>query len=378
MIDNIYIHKHIVFSTDHYNVLGLVRSLGEAGIRPIAIMVESHKVVMVSHCKYVDNVHIVKTKEEGLELLLKEYGSEPNKSFLYTCADDIESLVDLNYDKLVEHFYFFDGGCQGAITDVMPKKVLCELAESCGIEIPKTQIVDVGELPKSLRYPIMTKSTISTIPNWKGNVHICHNDEELKSAYEEIHEESIMLQEFIEKDNEFCLDGLSVNGGEEVYLPLQCKYLKMTDMSYGTYMLFEKYAEPDLMPKIKELIKKTHFTGIFSMEFLIDKQGNFFFLEINFRHSTWGYAYTYAGFNLPVIYAQSVLAGHLVLDSVKEISRPFTAMVEFTHFKDFVIGRRESLFEYIKEIHNTDCFYYWNKKDQKPFWRILLHKMHLS
>ena len=224
----------------------------------------------------------------------------------------------------------------------------------------------------------MTKSTISTIANWKGNVHICYNEEELKSAYGEIHEDTIMLQEFIEKENEFCLDGLSINNGTDVYLPLQCKYLKMTKMSYGTYMLFEKYAEMELLPKIKDLMKKTRYTGIFSMEFLIDKQGKFYFLEINFRHSTWGYAYTFAGINLPLIYAQSVLAGHLVLDSVKEISTPFTAMVEFTHFKDFVIGGRESLREYIKEVKETDCFYYWNRMDNKPFWKMFFHKLHLS
>ena len=120
-MDTIYCHKHIVFSTDNYNVLGLVRSLGEAGISPVAIMVESHKVVLVNHSKYIDKIHFVKTKEDGLELLLKEYGSELNKAFLYTCADDIESLVDLNYDRLEDHFYIFDGGAQGAITSIMPK-----------------------------------------------------------------------------------------------------------------------------------------------------------------------------------------------------------------------------------------------------------------
>lgn len=371
-------HKHIVFSADHYNVLGLVRSLGEVGIRPIAIIVESRPVVMVNNSKYIGRVHLVKTKEEGLDLLLKEYGKESYKPFLYTCADDIESLVDLNYDKLINHFYFFDGGSKGHITSIMPKKVLCDLAVSCGIDIPKTEIVKVGEFPRGLRYPIMTKSTISTIENWKGNVYICHNEDELKDAYDLIHEDTIMLQEFIEKENELCLDGLSINGGDEVYLPLQCKYLGMTDMSYGTYMVFEKYAEMKLLPKIKALMKKTCFTGIFSMEFLIDKKGNFYFLEINFRHSTWGYAYTYAGMNLPLIYAQSVLAGHLVLDSVKEKKIPFTAMVEFTHFKDFVVGRRESIFKFIKEVKNTDCYYYWNKKDNKPFWRVFLQKAHLA
>ena len=38
-------HEFIVFALDHYNPLGVVRSLGEAGVNPILIAVK-HKVNM--------------------------------------------------------------------------------------------------------------------------------------------------------------------------------------------------------------------------------------------------------------------------------------------------------------------------------------------
>ena len=38
-------HKFIVFGGDHYNPLGIVRSLGEAGVKPIVILVSEHPVM---------------------------------------------------------------------------------------------------------------------------------------------------------------------------------------------------------------------------------------------------------------------------------------------------------------------------------------------
>lgn len=36
-------HKFITFSEDHYNPLGVLRSLGEMGLQPIAILIaENH------------------------------------------------------------------------------------------------------------------------------------------------------------------------------------------------------------------------------------------------------------------------------------------------------------------------------------------------
>ena len=47
-------HEFIVFALDHYNPLGVVRSLGEAGVNPILIAVK-HKVDLAVKSKYVKN-----------------------------------------------------------------------------------------------------------------------------------------------------------------------------------------------------------------------------------------------------------------------------------------------------------------------------------
>ena len=47
--------EFIVFALDHYNPLGVVRSLGEAGINPVLIAVK-HKVDLAVKSKYVKKV----------------------------------------------------------------------------------------------------------------------------------------------------------------------------------------------------------------------------------------------------------------------------------------------------------------------------------
>ena len=186
---------------------------------------------------------------------------------------------------------------------------------------------------------------------------------------------SIILQEYITKKNELCLDGVSVNGGEEVYIPIQSEYIRFTPSAYGNYIFFQKYKEMSLLPKIQTIFKKTGFSGVFSMEFLRDKDDNFYFLEINFRNSTWSYAHTHVGVNLPVIWAKSTLAGHLDVSDVKITKETFTAMQEFTDFKDSVLGRQVSLKQWIKDFKSCDCPFYYNKQDSAPFWSILRKKI---
>ena len=36
----IYEHKHIAFGIENYNTLGLIRSLGEHGVKPICILIQ--------------------------------------------------------------------------------------------------------------------------------------------------------------------------------------------------------------------------------------------------------------------------------------------------------------------------------------------------
>lgn len=362
-------HKFIVFCGDHYNPLGIVRSLGEVGILPIVILVAEHP-VMINHSRYVGKLHLVKTKEEGYGVLLNNYGNESEKPFLYTSDDGITSLLDLHYDDLIDKFYFFHGSGQGVVTRYMNKENICNLAVECGCRLAKTEMVTPGKLPSIVRYPLITKAIISTLGGWKGDSFICRTEEELKEAYKHIRSERILLQEYITKKNELCLDGFCFNGGEEVYIPYYSNYLRFSNISYGPYMVMKPFINEEVMGQVKAILKKVGFTGIFSVEFLIDQDNKLYFLEVNFRNSTWSYAYTCGGYNMPYLWAKATLEGRLDLSGIKPLSE-FTAMVEPDDFIENVLKQKKvGLRKWIGEVKKSKCYYY-NKNDKSPFFHYL-------
>ena len=367
-------HKFIVFGGDHYNPLGVVRSLGEAGIDPVVFLVAAQP-VMINHSKYVKNIHFTKSIEEGYTALLSEYGNEKDKPFLYTCDDGITSFLDLHYNELKNLFYFFHGKEEGIVSYYMDKENICKLAVKCGCEIAKTETVPVGVIPSDLKYPVITKAINSLKGGWKNDSFICHNEKELEEAYKRIKSERVLIQEYIDKKNELCLDGFCFNGGEEVYIPYYSNYLRFSNKSYGPYMVMRPFLDEKVMGQVKAILKEVGFTGIFSVEFLIDKDDNLFFLEVNFRNSTWSYAYTCGGYNMPYLWAKAMLEGKLDLSNIKQLDE-YTAMVEPDDFMANVIKTKKvGLLQWIREVRKCKCTYYFNRKDKSPFFHFLKHKV---
>ena len=71
----------------------------------------------------------------------------------------------------------------------------------CGLQIPKEELLEVGQMPKTLKYPVFTKAATSAKGGgWKDQAHICNNEDELRKAYTQIHADNILVQEFIKKN----------------------------------------------------------------------------------------------------------------------------------------------------------------------------------
>ncbi len=368
-------HRFIVFGTDDYNILGICRSLGEEGINPI-VVTYAGKPHMLGKCKYVKELHQLPTMEESLEFIIARFGNDELKPFLFTGADKTTQLLDENYNRLQDKFYFFNCGAQGRVSHFMNKEIICDVAEQCGIPKPKGEVLAKGQLPKDLKYPVITKVTMSTKGGWKNDVFICGSEAELAEAYKHIKADELLVQEFIDKKNELCVDGFSVNGGEEIWFPYTSEYIRFFKKSYGEYMWIKPLTDAPVRRKIQEIIKATHFSGVFSLECLIDKSDNLYFLEVNFRNSTWSYAYTYAGLNLPYQWAKATLLGHIDYAGASPKEEPFKAMVEPSDFLNSVVRERQvSIWKWIKDVRNCDVTYYYNKKDKKPLFAFLYGRL---
>ena len=369
-------HKHIVVSGDTGNALGIVRSLAQGGVQPILIYLieETHLPVLIKS-KYLTEVYKVHTYEEALDLLIEKFGTEAEKSFVYTCDDSIESLVDRRYDEMKGKFYFFNAGETGRINKLMNKHEICLVAEKCGCNIPKQEIVDTGVLPKTLRYPVITKTLMSIMGAWKEDVYICQNEEELKEAYTKIQSPKLLLQEYISKKNELAVQGFSIDGGREVYIPYGISFFRFSAQGYGHYMYCKPLADEKLIAKLKAIIKECHYTGCFEIEFLIDQQDQLWFLEVNFRYSFWNYAVTFGGLNYPLAWAQSVLDNHISEPQDGTLKSYFTALNEPGDFGQSVVRKKISFGRWIKEVHKADMLYFYHPDDPMPAWSFWYHKV---
>lgn len=369
-------HKFIVLGAEHYNPLGIVRSLGEEGIKPVVVTLNS-KLKVTSSSKYCGEIYHVDSNEEGYDLIVKKFagGGIKEKPFVLASDDPTTSFFDQKYEEAKEKFIFYNAGKQGRITEIMEKQRLCDLAEKYGFSIPRTFKVKTGEVPERLEYPVLTKADDSFAGNWKAATHICQNEEELRKAFEEIKQDRVLIQKYIKKKNELCLDGYSWNGGKNVFIAIASNYKYVLPDRYSYYMDVYNFHNEKLQKALEGMFAEIGFEGIFSIEFLVDQNDELYFLEINFRNSTWSYAATKAGMNLITGWCSAMLEGDKHKPIYRDVPVDFTAMVEISDFKTRVIGRKCGLGRWIKDVKECDCTFYYQKGDKKPFRTAVLSKL---
>ena len=154
-------HLCIVMAIEHYNPLGVIRSLGEAGVVPVFIAIKGRG-TFASASKYILKVHYANSVEEGYEILLREYGDVAEKTgkkpFLFSSDDKDVGFLDIHYDELKDKFIFFNAGTAGRINQFMDKNNILELAKKHGLNVLEARVCRRGEIPAGLGYPVITKS----------------------------------------------------------------------------------------------------------------------------------------------------------------------------------------------------------------------------
>lgn len=366
--------KYIVFvSKEHYNPLGIVRTLGEAGITPITVCVKGD-LQMVGQSKYVKERYYVESPEEGLELIISKFANPNEKSFILTGDDVTVALLDRNYDRLKDYFYFYNAGAAGRINHYMDKDVMLELVARHGIKIAKTWKVKVGEIPTDIEYPIMTKAINSIGEEWKDIVYICYNDEELIDAYSKMKSEYILVQQYIIKTDEVSVDAFSVNRGKDVFIVTEAYQMYNIPDKYSPYWRIENPTHTEIGEQIKAVVAEIGLEGIWEFEFMADDKGNLWFLEINFRNTALGYSTTVAGMPQVVMWCEAMKDG--AIDHSKRVGVPkgLTAMAECFDYDVRVKSGMMTKEAWLKEYMTSECKMYMGRDDFEPFRLFMEHK----
>ena len=368
--------EYIVFvSKDHYNPLGIVRTLGEAGIRPIVVVVKSEP-QLVSKSRYVKEKYIVNSPEEGIQLIISKYAvSKTDKSYILTGDDVTVMTLDNHYDELKDYFYFYNAGETGRIKKYMNKDILCDLAARNGFNVAKTWKIHPGDIPEDIEYPVITKAINSFGAEWKDIVSICHNKKELLEAHSKIKSEYVILQRLINKVDEVSFDGISINRGKDFIIIQECRQEYAIEGNYSPYWNVSNSHNEDFNRIAAGMLSEIGLEGIFEFEFMVDEDGQLWFLEINFRNTVLGWVTTVAGMPQVILWCDAMKNGSFSGNWYREIPAGFKAMAECFDYDARVKTGLISKREWMKQYKGAEAKLYKGRDDFAPFFSFMWHKL---
>lgn len=368
--------EYIVFTCrDHYNPLGIVRTLGEAGIKPIVIAIANNeKLRLASRSKYVKKYHEVSDIDEGYQVLLS-YAQDGVMSYVLTGDDTAVLYLDSHYEDLKDYFYFYNSG--GKVGHYMDKTTQYEIAKRLGFNVLKTWRLSLpcNDIPKDITYPVITKTVDTTMLGWKSFIHICNNEDELISFIKDLNVREILVQEYVDKIDEYGYEGFSISHGEDSCITMRSSQVYNQEGGYTPYWYMTDINEdPEFINKLKDFVREVEFEGIWEFEFLVTR-GKLYFLEFNFRNTVLGWATTVAGLPSATMWCEASRDRYVKVFRGDAIPKGFTAMAECYDYDARVKTKKVSHRQWMKEYKSVNAKLYRGRKDFIPFLAFMWYKL---
>lgn len=374
----------VVLARNYSTGLSVVRSLGAAGYT-VDLVASSHKAgnaKIVSCSKYVRKTVEVVTQniKEGaddvelLAALLAYEGQNEQKPVLFPTDDYTTSVMDRNRSLLEDIFIMptIVGGGDGCLTAHMAKTYQAGLARRAGLLTPKEWIIPLNEeeirIPEDMVYPCFVKP-MESVSGYKKEMAKCGSEKKLIAHLKKLQERysgrSILVQEYLQIDNEIDFSGVCLD--QQIIIPAIIKkwnvaqYEKGVTLS-GTVVPVEELGE--LYSKIVAMLKMFHYVGMFDMELSIvgDK---IYFNEVNLRSGGPNFSYFMSGVNLPALYVKEALGEKHTQEEEQVAQYGKTFIYEKVAWEDYLHGYM-SRQELKDRIASADITLLHNDEDPAP------------
>jgi len=354
----------IVIGLGSYNDLGLIRSCGEAKIKSIYLIHSSSIVVPIYKSKYVKYykfIDLLKLKEVLHDIEL----AHPGFKFLLLGASD---AAVLQIEKLTMQLskVFITSRIDNSFRYNMRKDVMAEMAQKVGLATPWTTNIDLKnnvQIPLTL-YPIILKPSNSVEGN-KSDITICHTPQDLDQAIKLLKQKGyneILAQQYLhnEESMEVGITGVSYGNRDiEIHGIIEKIRNRYNINNFGKY---RPKMELPIIDQLKEYIRATGYVGIFDTDF-IRYNGDYYFIECNFRNGAYGYSVTSGGFNMCGEWAKSEGLQGIILK--RKRLKDITFMEERTDVLN-VFDKTMSIHLWLRDVFKTNTFLWWNWRDPMP------------
>ena len=297
----------IVIGGLHHNTLGCIRALGEdsdkkCNIHVLVIGKHLNRKNILSTSKYVtaDTIHYLDSDEDIIPWLIEFH--RDGKRWTIICCSDGSAEVVLNHNKELHKQYNVPTiGIKDV--DYMSKEIQTNIAVDCGLQVPISKSMATQDHISWSIFPCIIKPLKSVAGKGKADIHIVRSLEELQNALSNTGAESVQLQQYIEKKMEYQLIGCSLRGGEQIIIPGYTSIIRQPENTNTGYLQYLPIDELHFdRAAVERFISKIGYSGLFSVEFIRDKDDNDYFLEINLRNDGNAYCVKTAGVNLPFIW----------------------------------------------------------------------------
>ena len=358
----------VVIGSGSYNDLGLIRSLGEKGIRSIYLTDGEH-VIPIRKSKYLLGTVITDWGNGIATSLRKIYEKYKTKLILFPASDKAAEELDKHYQTLSS--FAITPNVQGRMKQFMDKQVQASVAAKSGFSVPASVSFNLEKdtvTYSDIQLPCIVKPLLS-IKGSKAHITVCRSSQDLSDCirlYKDNHEYQILIQDYIEQEGqkEICITGVSLPHHQIILGGIIEKY-RTIDNGSTSYGKVHTQVEAHIAQKVAKLMELIPYTGIFDIECFSSPGKEPTFIECNFRNGAYGYAVSRAGINLPwLFYAHS--AGIPIGTTT---TRDLVFMEERSDFLH--VTRKEiSLLQWLRNLCHTDAFLFSNRKDVGPMIRV--------
>lgn len=359
--------KVIIIGDDHSNTLGVIRSLGENGIKPYLFVVSENGLSSVKKSKYIEKYWICKDEQEALLKIFYYFEKESEKPVIIPTSDKASASLDTEFSRLSESFILqnIDNKSE-TINKYMDKMNQYNLAKKYELKMANSIVIESPfnfESLTNIQYPIIIKPLLS-INGKKSDISIVRNENELAMqfcTYKDKQYKQLLLQEYIDYDYECDMSGYCYNKNISISGYIQKLRIWPKGRGSMTFGIVKNKTKMDSeIKKIEKLITDLNYSGLFDVEFFV-KGDQFYLNEINFRNS--GLTYLYKNCNLCYNYYLSASTGHFVKSN--EIDKEYYVMDEQADLHQ-IIERNISIKQHIKDKKKASMFLAKNKIDSRP------------
>ena len=292
--------KAIVIADDHYNGLGVIRSLGEQNV-PVILVLTSDGSTVIDKSKYVNSVIRVRHSSDEIVDALQRIIKDDHECAIYPLSDFAAVTIDEHRDLFkncgVPH-------ANGKMRELMNKHTLAGLFKEKGVLVPYHEEIIINDLLdlKWDRYPAIIKP-LASVEGMKTDIVTVRGVSEAQDALSTLRLKGysrVLIEEFVTAKDEFMIEVLGyVDKSGEPHFSKVVHKIREYPISNGStaYAFFDEEAEYIDFDALRKAVIATGYYGVFDIEYKY-ANGKAYFIEMNFRNGAPAYAVTMSGFNI--------------------------------------------------------------------------------